>query len=148
MIQAKRQKRLKVLSNILNTEEKLSNNALQVKLEEKGHKVSIQQILADKRELSSRPNTFVADLAKANYSRFIEERIRRMLKCSDVLEEILDNSEKPNDKIRAAKVLHEMENNLTKLVSTDILKISASNWAIYVKELEQTIQELRTQIKH
>ena len=88
-------------------------------------------------------NTFVSDLAKYSYSDFIEGRIKNCLYASSQLKEILTNAKKDQVRIAAAKTLHRCEVDLATLVSSDILKISATNWAHYVQDLENQIATLK-----
>ena len=88
-------------------------------------------------------NTFVSDLAKYSYSDFIEARISNCLIASNKLKEILQSAKSQNTQIAAAKTLHRCEIDLATLVSSDILKISATNWAHYVRDLEAQISTLK-----
>ena len=109
---------------------------------EAGLKVLLPVVYRDLQRIE-RESTFVSDLAKKNYSNFVESRIKRMIKAADVLEDILDNTDDVKTKLQAARILHMCEGDLVKIVSTDVLRVSASAWAKYTKELEAQIALLR-----
>ena len=131
------------LDNYTNQGKKLTQKKLLEILADKGHKITRSQLQKDKERLNV-PNTFLADLAKKNYSKFIETRVNTMQECSKVIHEIMTAFDTDDSvKLQAAKTLHSCEIELAKLVSGDVLRISASNWALYVRKLEDQVKELQ-----
>ena len=146
-----KEKRLKAIQDIQlqyeDPENKLTQKTMIRLLKERGYSITKAQLDKDLRVMRSE-NKWLSDLAKKNYSAFIEARINNMLYCSSEIKQMIQADDmKPNVKMHALKLLHTFELELAKLVSSDILRISASNWAVYVKGLEQEIITLKNMVK-
>ncbi len=75
-----------------NLDKKLTDKKILTLLKLAGHHISKRQLQYDKSELA-RNNTFVSDIAKKSYSKFMEDRVKTMQKCSKVLEKIMDSED-------------------------------------------------------
>ena len=133
--------RLDIIRNLITSNPDITARDIRKALLPLNHNVTIQQVYRDLKTIHTK-SSFVSDLAKKSYSDFVESRINRMIKCANVLEQILDESDDTRTRMQAARILHMCEGDLVKIVSTDVLKVSAANWAKYVKDLEAQIVRL------
>lgn len=134
--------RLKVIQELITADPDIKPKEILQYLKDNNHVISRQQLSRDLKQVKE-PDTWLADLAKKNYGEFVRDRVNRCLKCANVIESIMDRSKDDKVKLIAAKALHSCEVSLAGLVSSDILKVSAANWAAYTRQLENEIHNLK-----